>query len=165
MKEEVMNIHMIKGYCCKSKTTVWYTKSMGSCWSKRCGPESDQNHRDVSSENVHRISTMESWEEKLSEANRDGKIVLANFSAGWCNPCRAIVPVYCELANKYNSIVFLTVDVDELTELSTSWDVTATPTFFFLKDGRQLDKLVGANKLDLQKKIAAMADLAIKSRS
>ena len=48
-------------------------------------------------------------------------------------------------------------------ELSTSWDINATPTFYFLKDGRQVDKLVGANKSDLQKKVAAMTDLATKS--
>ncbi|KAL8159039.1 hypothetical protein V2J09_000576 [Rumex salicifolius] len=51
--------------------------------------------------------------------------------------------------------MFLTIDVDELTELSTSWDIKATPTFFFLRDGQQIDKLVGANKPELQKKIIA----------
>lgn len=50
-----------------------------------------------------------------------------------------------------------------LQELSSSWNVKATPTFYFLKDGRQLDKVVGANKKDLQKKTAKMADLALKS--
>lgn len=45
-------------------------------------------------------------------------------------------------------------------ELSTSWDINATPTFVFLKDGRQIDKLVGGNKPELQKKVAAVAQLA-----
>lgn len=49
-------------------------------------------------------------------------------------------------------------------ELSTSWEIKATPTFVFLKDGRQLDKLVGANKSDLQQKLAAMEDVT-KSQS
>ena len=43
-------------------------------------------------------------------------------------------------------------------DFSTSWDIKATPTFFFLKDGQQLDKLVGANKPELQKKIVAIND-------
>ena len=46
-------------------------------------------------------------------------------------------------------------------EFSTSWDIKATPTFFFLKDGQQIDKLVGANKSELQKKIAAISDSAV----
>lgn len=43
-------------------------------------------------------------------------------------------------------------------EFSTSWDIKATPTFFFLRDGQQIDKLVGANKPELQKKITAIID-------
>lgn len=40
--------------------------------------------------------------------------VVANFSASWCRPCIMIAPAYCELADKYPSIVFLTLDVDDL---------------------------------------------------
>ena len=42
-------------------------------------------------------------------------------------------------------------------EFSSSWDIRATPTFFFLKNGQQVDKLVGANKPELEKKVAAVA--------
>lgn len=41
--------------------------------------------------------------------------VVANFSASWCGPCRMIAPLYCELSEKHPSLMFLTVDVDELT--------------------------------------------------
>lgn len=43
-------------------------------------------------------------------------------------------------------------------DFSTSWDIKATPTFFFLRDGQQVDKLVGANKPELEKKITAIVD-------
>ncbi|KAL6145485.1 hypothetical protein ACLB2K_056171 [Fragaria x ananassa] len=46
------------------------------------------------------------------------------------------------------------------TDFRTSWDIKATPTFFFLRDGQQVDKLVGANKVELQKKIVAIVDSA-----
>ncbi|PON71127.1 Thioredoxin [Parasponia andersonii] len=140
---------------------------MGSCWTKYLtGEVDDHDHHNVelASGNVHLITTIESWETKLSEANSDGKIVVANFSAPWCNPCKSIAPSYIEIADKHPSIIFLTVDVDELTELSTSWGINATPTFFFLKEGRTIDKLVGANKEELQKKAAAVTDLTIKSQ-
>jgi len=45
-------------------------------------------------------------------------------------------------------------------EFSSSWDIRATPTFFFLKNGQQVDKLVGANKPELEKKVAAVAGVA-----
>ncbi|PSS32765.1 Thioredoxin H-type like [Actinidia chinensis var. chinensis] len=132
---------------------------MGLCCSKPQNDGDDSDHNvEFAGGNVHLITTKESWDEKLSEAKRDGKIVIANFSASWCGPCRVIAPLYCELSEKYPSLMFLTVDVDELTDFSTSWDIKATPTFFFLRGGQQVDKLVGANKPELQKKITAMVD-------
>lgn len=53
---------------------------------------------------------------------------------------------------------FIEHGLSMLQDFSTSWDIKATPTFFFLKDGQQVDKLVGANKPELQKKIAAITD-------
>ncbi|CAL5389015.1 unnamed protein product [Camellia sinensis] len=166
---------------------------MGLCCSKgdcRCGvkPRNDgddsDHHVEFAGGNVHLITTKQSWDEKLSEASRDGKIcmnwveefrknaidasfgeityllrsVVANFSASWCGPCRVIATFYSELSEKYPVLMFLTVDVDELTEFSTTWDIKATPTFFFLRDGQQVEKLVGANKPELQKKVIAIVN-------
>jgi len=50
-----------------------------------------------------------------------------------------------------------------LQEFSTEWDIKATPTFYFLKDGQPIDKLVGANKMDLQKKITAIDESTSKA--
>ncbi|CDP06377.1 unnamed protein product [Coffea canephora] len=132
---------------------------MGCCLPKpkNDGDESVHNAEFVGG-NVHLITTKESWDQKLTEAKRDGKIVIANFSASWCGPCRMVAPFYCELSEKHPTLMFLTIDVDELTEFSASWDIKATPTFFFLKDGQQIDKLVGANKPELQKKIISIVD-------
>ncbi|KAF4361770.1 hypothetical protein F8388_018936, partial [Cannabis sativa] len=73
-------------------------------------------------------------------------------------PCKMMAPFYCELSEKYPSLLFVVIDVDEMLngDFSSSWDIKATPTFFFLRDGEQIDKLVGANKPELQKKIIAL---------
>ncbi|EES19112.1 hypothetical protein BDA96_09G063200 [Sorghum bicolor] len=113
--------------------------------------------------NVHVITTKEGWEQKIAEANRDGKTVVANFSASWCGPCRVIASVYAEMSKTYPQLMFLTIDVDDLMEFSTSWDIRATPTFFFLKNGQQIDKLVGANKPELERKVVAAAGAASSS--
>lgn len=118
----------------------------------------DKDKIDFKGGNVHVITSKENWDQKIAEANKDGKIVVANFSASWCGPCRVISPVYAEMSQTYPQLMFLTVDVDELTDFSSSWDIRATPTFFFLKNGEQVDKLVGANKPELEKKVAAIAD-------
>ncbi|KAJ0101589.1 hypothetical protein Patl1_06790 [Pistacia atlantica] len=144
---------------------------MGQCFVKAslcrkndidyCDDEDDDTYHDVdlASGNVHLITTTASWEEKISESIKDHKIVLANFSTNWCSPCRKIAPLYSEIADKHPSFICLTVDVDELPEFSTKWAIRATPTFYFLKDGQQVDKLIGGNKEELQKKIAAISSL------
>ncbi|KMZ58697.1 Thioredoxin H-type [Zostera marina] len=115
--------------------------------------DSDEMRLEFKSKTVTIISGREAWDQKISESKRDGKIVVANFSASWCGPCKLMAPLYCELSEKFPSIMFLVIDVDALTEFSSSWDIRATPTFFFLRDGKQIDKLIGANKPDLEKKI------------
>ncbi|XP_027336178.1 thioredoxin H-type-like [Abrus precatorius] len=132
---------------------------MGNCLNKPQTQDDDSNHNVVlASGNVQHITTKETWDQKLEHAKRDGKIVIANFSATWCGPCKTIAPYYSELSKNYPSIMFLLVDVDELSDFSISWDIKATPTFFFLRDGKEFDKLVGANRPELEKKIAGVAD-------
>ncbi|CAL0305935.1 unnamed protein product [Lupinus luteus] len=130
---------------------------MGICTAKPLAKDNDSDHDvELVSGNVQLITTKESWDQKLEQARHDGKIVIANFSATWCDPCKMIAPCYCELSKKHPSILFLLVDVDELADFSSSWDIKATPTFFFLRDGKEFDKLVGANKPELEKKIDAV---------
>ncbi|XVE84312.1 hypothetical protein DITRI_Ditri17bG0002900 [Diplodiscus trichospermus] len=137
---------------------------MGLCLPKAQFDQADsEQHVEFVGGNVHLVTSKEDWDQKLSEAKSYGKIVIANFSATWCGPCRMLAPFYCDLSEKYPSLMFLVIDVDELTEFSTSFDIKATPTFFFLKDGQQIDKLVGANKPELMKKINAILDLAVDS--
>ncbi|XP_014515771.1 thioredoxin H9 [Vigna radiata var. radiata] len=130
---------------------------MGNCLHKGYHSDGDSDHHvDFVSGNVQLITTKESWDQHLEQANRDSKIVVANFSATWCGPCKMIAPYFCNLSEKHSSIMFLLVDVDEMTDFSTSLDIKATPTFFFLKNGKEFDKLVGANKPELEKRIAAI---------
>ncbi|KAJ1282441.1 hypothetical protein BS78_03G052100 [Paspalum vaginatum] len=117
----------------------------------------DGDKIDFGGGNVHVVTSKEDWDQKIAEANKDGKTVVANFSASWCGPCRVISPVYAEMSQTYPQLMFLLIDVDDLMEFSSSWDIRATPTFFFLKNGQQVDKLVGANKPELEKKVAAVA--------
>ncbi|KAG0481685.1 hypothetical protein HPP92_012103 [Vanilla planifolia] len=131
---------------------------MGICLGLDRGALDSNSSTDFGGGNVHVVDSKESWDTKILEASREGKIVVANFSASWCGPCRMIIPLYSELSLKYDQLVFLTVDVDDLMELGTSRDIHATPTFLFLKDGLQIDKVVGANKTELEKKVLAFAE-------
>lgn len=85
---------------------------MGGCAGKaRRNEEEELNFKGG---NVHIITSKESWDQKIAEANRDGKTVVANFSASWCGPCRVIAPVYAEMSKTYPQLMFLSIDVDDL---------------------------------------------------
>ncbi|THU47525.1 hypothetical protein C4D60_Mb09t16440 [Musa balbisiana] len=133
------------------------SSQMGNCIRKNVRNTGNEDEVDFRGGNVHVITSKSDWEQKIAEANKDGKIVVANFSATWCGPCRTVAPVYRELSEKYPSLIFLTIDVDNLMDFCLSWDISATPTFFFLKDGQQLDKLIGANRPELEHKILTLA--------
>ncbi|OIT26554.1 thioredoxin h-type, partial [Nicotiana attenuata] len=81
-------------------------------------------------------------------------LIVVDFTASWCGPCRFIAPFLSELAQKLPNVTFLKVDVDELKSVATDWAVEAMPTFMFLKEGNIVDKVVGAKKEELQQAIA-----------
>jgi thioredoxin 1 len=102
--------------------------------------------------NVHVVNSKQLWETKVEDAKSRGKIIVVDFTATWCGPCRLMAPVFSDLSKKYDILIFLKVDVDEVQEVTTEWEIRAMPTFLFIKDGKQIDKIVGANKADLEKK-------------
>uniref|UniRef100_A0A0E0PP10 Thioredoxin domain-containing protein n=1 Tax=Oryza rufipogon TaxID=4529 RepID=A0A0E0PP10_ORYRU len=126
-----------------------FLKSMGCCGSSTVDAE---EHLDYSGGNVTLVTDQKNWDNTMEEVAEHGKTVVLKFSAIWCTPCRNAAPLFAELSLKYPDIVFVSVDVDEMPELVTQYDVRATPTFIFMKNNEEIDKLVGGNHEDLQEK-------------
>jgi thioredoxin 1 len=73
------------------------------------------------------------------------KLVVIDFWATWCGPCRSIAPTIEALAEKYEGrAVIGKYDVDEGEELSAEFNIRNIPTLIFLKGGQKVGKIVGA---------------------
>jgi len=72
-------------------------------------------------------------------------LVVIDFSATWCEPCKKISPAYEKLANTFTNWVFTKVDVDIVPDCAENYQVTAMPTFVFIKNGSVVGRVVGAD--------------------
>ncbi len=79
-----------------------------------------------------------------AEAMDTDKLVLVDFWAEWCGPCRQVGPIIDELATEYDDVVIGKVDVDKNAEVSTQFRVRSIPTVLLLKNGEIVEKFVGA---------------------
>ena len=79
-----------------------------------------------------------------------------HFTADWCAPSKLMVGIFENLGLKYPHILFLLVDVDEVKGVKNKMAVKAMPTFLLIKNNVQVDKIVGANANELQKRVASL---------
>jgi thioredoxin 1 len=105
-------------------------------------------------------ATLHLTEENFDAAiSRETGVVLVDFWAEWCGPCRAIAPVLEDLASESAGKVTLAkVNVDENPGLAARYGIRSIPTILFVKQGKVSDQVIGAvPKAKLQAKLDALA--------
>ena len=90
------------------------------------------------------ISSTNHFNEELQKAG--DKLVVVDFYADWCGPCRNIAPAYEQLSNSNTDVVFMKVNVDDNGELAGKYGVSGIPHFVFLKSSTKVGEFSGANK-------------------
>tara|TARA_B100000029_G_scaffold157012_1_gene152258 strand:- start:1796 stop:2197 length:402 start_codon:yes stop_codon:yes gene_type:complete len=77
------------------------------------------------------------------EISKD-KLTLVDFWAEWCGPCKSMHPIFSRLAKKYNHIIFARVNVDNNQNIAMRFGVQSIPTFIMFRNGKPIDKMIGA---------------------
>jgi thioredoxin 1 len=100
------------------------------------------------------------WISFESEVLKSERPVLVDFWAEWCGPCKAIAPVFEELAREYKGkVVFAKVDVERNPQVAALLGVRSIPTMIMFSRGEEKERIIGTfPKSQIQKKIDLYAN-------
>lgn len=94
-------------------------------------------------------------EQYNSEIINSEKLVMIDFFADWCGPCKMLGPVVEQIAEEHLDVEVVKVNVDEAPELAVMYRVASIPTLVFLKKGQLVKEHIGfATKTEINSMIA-----------
>lgn len=70
-------------------------------------------------------------------------MLILKFSAGWCQPCKKLVPIFENVKKLFQNIEFNEVDIDTNPDLALQFKIMSVPTLVFIKDGVEIGRIVG----------------------
>jgi len=92
---------------------------------------------------------------ELEELLNKKPLVLVDFWAEWCMPCRFIEPIFEEIARTYKEVTCVKVNVDENQESAAKYGVMGIPTLILFKNGKPVERIVGvAPKEQIEQQIS-----------
>uniref|UniRef100_A0A0N4Z2Z9 Thioredoxin n=1 Tax=Parastrongyloides trichosuri TaxID=131310 RepID=A0A0N4Z2Z9_PARTI len=98
--------------------------------------------------NLHHLKEKKELDELVEKSK--GKLIVIDFFATWCGPCKFAAPQFEKLSKHYTNVVFVKIDVEEADELATFYNIQAMPTFIFLKDGQIIKTMQGFDADELK---------------
>ena len=79
----------------------------------------------------------------MKEVLNEEKLVLVDFSAIWCGPCKMVAPILEEIAYENDNVKIVKMDVDVSPFISRKFRINSIPIIKFFKNGRVVDEIIG----------------------
>ena len=90
------------------------------------------------------MSTINVTDADFQTTLQSNDLVLVDFWAPWCGPCRAVAPVLEEIASENSNVVIAKMNTDENPNTASQHGIMSIPTMMIFKNGELVDRLVGA---------------------
>jgi thioredoxin 1 len=97
-------------------------------------------------------------EQQFNKTIQENPIVIVDFLAHWCGPCKMIGPLFDDLQRQYPKALFIKVDVDQVSSVAAKHDITAMPTFVSFVAGNRYQDLRGADRNGLVRLVQSTID-------
>lgn len=91
-----------------------------------------------------KVSVMDLDQANFDQTVLGGGLVLVDFWAEWCGPCKSMHPIFDRMSKKYRHVKFARVNVDRCQDIAMRFAVQSIPTFIMFKNGQPVDRMVGA---------------------
>ena len=91
-------------------------------------------------------------DENLEDLINNNKILIVDFFATWCGPCKMLSPVLEEISKE---VTVVKIDVDKHEQLARDYGIMSVPTLIFFKDKNEVDKYIGFIPIEKIKQIIA----------
>lgn len=82
---------------------------------------------------------------QVAQLQSEGKKLLVQYTATWCNPCKMLTPRLSNLSNKYTDVTFVKVDIEENMDSARELNITTVPTVMIYDGTSLVNRSTGAN--------------------